>query len=144
MKIPNWPLLTTAIEHIIDNPRDYEQGAWRCGTARCVAGWIAELSGGEWEGTLIAAIWPKGADKTDDSQLVEVDRCAIEALGVYYDYSSDGDGTCDRLYSLLFHGSLQWCEVLAGVKTLAAEDGVELSPKIQAEIAAQQEQGYDL
>lgn len=135
MKIPNWPLLTQAIEHIIDNPLDYEQGAWRCGTARCVAGWIAELSGGEWEDALSSAIWPKGADKTNEDNLIEVDRCAIEALGVYYDYSSDGDGLCDRLYSTLFHGSLQWQEVLRGVMTLAEEDEVELSPKIQAEIA---------
>lgn len=133
MNIPNWPLLTEAIEYIIDHPTEYFQGAWRCGSTRCVAGWIAQLSGGQWADGDSSWIWPKDAVQ-DEYNLVDVDKCAIEALGVEYSYC-DSDSVSEIISDTLFRGSLSWPQVLRGLIGLAEEDEVTLSPKIQAEIA---------
>lgn len=41
-------LLDAAIAHIEAHPETWEQGAWRCKTGMCLAGWTAELAGGQW------------------------------------------------------------------------------------------------
>lgn len=133
MNIPNWPLLMEAIEYIIDHPEEYSQSSWRCGSTRCVAGWIAQLSGGQWADLDSIYIWPKGVVH-DEANLVDVDKCAIEALGVEYDYC-DSESTSEIISDTLFGGSLSWPQVLRGLEGLAEEDGVTLSPKIRAEIA---------
>jgi hypothetical protein len=134
VNIPNWPLLTQAIEYIIDHPDKYDQSQWRCESTRCVAGWIAEFSGGTWYANYSALIWPKGADQEDEDNLQEADQCAIEALGVEYDIT-DSESVSEMISGWLFGGSLSWPQVLNGLTRLAEEDGVTLSPKIQAEIA---------
>lgn len=134
MNIPNWPLLTEAIEYIIDHPTEYSQSSWRCGSTRCVAGWIAQLSGGQWADHDSSWIFPNGVDLEDEDNAVDVDKCAIEALGVEYNYQ-DSDSVSEIISDTLFSGNLTWPQVLLGLIGLAEEDGVTLSPKIQAEIA---------
>lgn len=41
-------LLDAVIAHIEQHPETWEQDYWRCGTAMCIAGWTAEMAGGEW------------------------------------------------------------------------------------------------
>lgn len=43
----NVPLLDATLNHIIQNPKDWNQNEWRCGTSYCFAGWAAVISG--WE-----------------------------------------------------------------------------------------------
>lgn len=41
-------LLDAAIAQIEAHPETWHQGAWRCKTGMCVAGWICELAGAQW------------------------------------------------------------------------------------------------
>ncbi|RJL21044.1 hypothetical protein [Bailinhaonella thermotolerans] len=41
-------LAVAAITHIAHNPDTWDQNDWRCRTSMCLAGHIAELSGGRW------------------------------------------------------------------------------------------------
>jgi hypothetical protein len=131
VKIQNWPLLMLAIEFIIENPDKYDQSSWRCGSQRCVAGWVAELSGAKWEGDYGDLVWPKGADTEDEDALVLAETCAISALRV----STMDEDTADEIGNLLFLGTLTWRDVLRNLEILARGDGIELTPKILAEIA---------
>ncbi|KJF21926.1 hypothetical protein C7T36_18280 [Rhodococcus sp. AD45-ID] len=44
----NETLLRSVMDHIETWPNLLDQNQWRCGTARCFAGWAAELSGAQW------------------------------------------------------------------------------------------------
>jgi hypothetical protein len=41
-------LLDAAIDHIEKHPETWDQGRYRCASGMCLAGWIAELGGGQW------------------------------------------------------------------------------------------------
>lgn len=130
MKIQNWPLLMLAIEFIAAHPEKYDQGNWRCGSTRCVAGWIAELSGAEWQWPDHGDyVWPRGADREDEDNLISAEMCAFAELGLE-EYGED----MDDISSMLFNGSLSWRQVLRNVEKLAIGDGVTLTPKIVEEI----------
>ena len=45
---PNIELLETTYSFIEQNPKHWNQGAWRCKSGMCFAGWAAELTGGKW------------------------------------------------------------------------------------------------
>ena len=153
--IRNWPLLEKAIEHIIDDPEHYWQGEWRytlpespkgftrsmefdmaaagkCGTTRCVAGWVAHLAGY----TDCAYpqdrvyVMPPGSTTTDDG--VTIVRAALAALGAHesvfsFEMVSDTN-------HLLFDGHLTWREILGNLRVMADNDGYELSDKIRREM----------
>jgi hypothetical protein len=40
--------LDEVLAHIETHPEKHDQGVYRCSTGMCVAGWRAELSGGQW------------------------------------------------------------------------------------------------
>lgn len=42
------PLLDAAIAQIEAHPEAWRQDYYRCGSGMCVAGWTAELAGGQW------------------------------------------------------------------------------------------------
>lgn len=44
----NVPLLDLTLATINYNPERHRQGAWRCGTGMCFAGWAAQLAGYQW------------------------------------------------------------------------------------------------
>lgn len=44
----NVVLLEQTMQHIENNPGDWEQEQWRCGSGMCFAGWAATLAGREW------------------------------------------------------------------------------------------------
>jgi hypothetical protein len=71
-------LLDAVIAQIEAHPETWRQGSYRCETGMCVAGWAAEMTGGQWlyadtEGSadLLAAV------PEDDPERVEED--AIDA-----------------------------------------------------------------
>lgn len=132
MRVPNWPLLIEAIEFIIDHPDQYDQTQWRCGSTRCVAGWIAELSGGTWQGEAGPYIFPAGADLHDEDAAYEAELVALQALGIP-SYEQDND--VNEVANELFLGALSWRQVLENLLDLADEDGIELTPKILGDFA---------
>lgn len=48
---PNIELLDETLAHIEAHPETWKQGSWRCETGMCFAGWVCELTGGEWVDT---------------------------------------------------------------------------------------------
>lgn len=127
MKIGNWPLLMMAIEHIIQYPETYNQTDWRCGTQRCLAGWIAQLSGGVWEGETGDSIWAYGVPHLPEF-LGGSEDIAIQALRL------DPSVYLDDFSRSLFEGDLDWESVLWSVLEYANEDGVTLTPMITTEL----------
>lgn len=147
--IGNWPLLERAIEHIIDHPEHYWQGEWRyvmtddrdvagpldyrllelgkCGTTRCVAGWIAALDG--WEDTpdTLAQVTRPGHDQT------WTDQAALMSLGTQR-LTPEERG---EIHSLLFSGGATWHSILVSIEDFAERDGHTLSAKIQAHMASE-------
>lgn len=132
MRIPNWPLLIETIEFIIDHPDKYDQSQWRCGSTRCVAGWIAELSGGVWQGEAGPYIFPAGVDLEDEDNAMDAELVALQALGIM-SYEQDND--VNEVANALFLGALSWREVLDNLADMADEDGIPLTPKILDELA---------
>lgn len=149
--IGNWPLLERAIEQIIDHPEHYWQGeyvvhlpgdphdftrslefemadAGKCGTTRCVAGWVAHLAGytdpPAVRGKQIQVISPDGC-------IDFVPMAAMAALRLGGGYASS------IVESNLFYGNLSWRQVLNNARYLAHHDGYELSVKILHEMETQ-------
>lgn len=154
--IGNWPLLEKAIEHIIDDPSHYWQGQWRytlpespkgftrsmefdmadagkCGTTRCVAGWVAYLAGYTdcADPSDRVYVMPPGSTPADDG--VPIVRAALTALGV----DADSDVAARNLRHRLFAGRLPWGEILDNLLYMADHDGYELSDKIRREMEVQ-------
>ena len=48
MTTPNIPLLEATMAYIENNPEEWNQENWRCGSGMCFAGWAATLNGREW------------------------------------------------------------------------------------------------
>lgn len=44
----NTALLDQVLDHIEAHPDTWRQGAWRCATGMCFAGWAVQLTGGQW------------------------------------------------------------------------------------------------
>lgn len=40
-------LLRKVRDHCVVHPEEHDQSTWWCGTSRCIAGWIADLTGAE-------------------------------------------------------------------------------------------------
>lgn len=154
MRIQNWPALIRVLEHIIANPESWSQTTWRCGTTRCVAGWIAELAGHEWVAYTESRVWSLDAPP----ELIEASQrsitrsqdwgrytlcaedAALNALGVApisnLDVSDLGDDGQERglVASYLFGGGLTWDAILESVHDLAAHDGYTLPASIRSEM----------
>lgn len=141
--IKNWPPLWAALEYIDENPHEYDQQFWRCGSVACVAGWVALLDTDRWADTTaesellmakkaIDAGVPNNIGDMEDGlyhrlmssdQLVSISRAACMSLGIE-------DGFDEDINERLFNGDRSWREIMSQVAVWATEDGVAIPDRI--------------
>lgn len=118
------------VEHEAAKPapeREWNQGLWhetvnlrnRCGTTFCVAGYIADISGGEWTGPdssyLVATPEELAAGVADDDNEVHASERAARLLGLNHYKAMD-----------MFQGHNSAAEVRRMAVQFAREAGEEL------------------
>ena len=125
---PNLPLLRKVLDHIDAHPEEWEQATYatkkyadvartvECGTAFCIAGWAAVLSGA-------APYWPKGGKatstfQTPDGELHDGDDLGREVLGLTESEAGDMHG--------LFSGNNTRDDVQFYAEQIAARAGERL------------------
>jgi len=74
----NKELAERAIKAIEANPKEWQQGTWRCETGMCFAGWVAHMAGATWASSNVedsSVITPSG-------ERMDVKRFAARELGL--------------------------------------------------------------
>lgn len=96
----NAPLLRKVLHQIETEPGTWFQGAYRCGTGMCFAGWAAQLAGGRWaSGDGEGLIAEEGEDSytcADGTKIVGAHSRGMRVLGLDDDQADElFDGTND-------------------------------------------------
>ncbi|MGI5485194.1 hypothetical protein [Microtetraspora malaysiensis] len=76
----NIDLLKRTLEHIEATPEEWYQGAYRCGTGMCFAGWACTFAGGVWAG---------GPDEWDGEDLIADEGDGDDASFLYEDMNGN-------------------------------------------------------
>lgn len=100
----NVELLERTMSHIEAHPYDHDQHQWRCGTARCFAGWASYFAGGRFvssESDIATIVASNGVKsfrssvvRTPEDGLLHVADHAVLALGI-------DDGDADLLFDAM-------------------------------------------
>jgi len=142
MDIGNWPLVFTALDHVILYPDEYDQTHWycrsSCDTFRCLAGWIAWFAGYR---DVFDGVGNHRGVAIEGEFRMHVELAALTAMNLNPEIFGELDADCVfgsrhhiipepmiDLSSRLFEGNLSLRDILIEVRNMAKNDGVVPTP----------------